>query len=514
MAHDPFKAIVAPRPIGWIGTKGRDGSLNLSPYSFFNIVSDQPKLVMFSSSGRKHSLKNAEETGHFTASLASRHLADQMNASSAPVPYGVNEFELAGLTARMGELVDAPFVAEAYTALECQVTDIMQPSGLNGRASESFLVFGEAFLRWAETARAGDRARAANALARAFLHAQMGTQEQRASVLAMTYLLDDPSPKVRLALAEALASSPEAPRAIIVALAQDQPEIACMVIMNSPVLREDDLVELVGRGHSFTRALVAARPRLGRGACAAIAEIGSENEILLLLENRSATVSRVSLRRLAERFGHSPQVRDELLDRDDLPADARHILVRHVATALAQSGLVRQTVGDGRMERLSRETSEAAAVAIADTVSPADIPRLVDHLRSNGLLTPSLLIHALCSGRTDFFAQSICALVDLDERRVRSILATGRAHSVRALFEAAGISRSIVGVFVEAVFQWRGAAARDGAESCYAALLARFADLGEKDDPVKELLAMVEQLHNEETRREARSHAGHLSLAA
>lgn len=143
MAHDPFKAIVAPRPIGWIGTKGRDGSFNLSPYSFFNIVSDTPKLVMFSSSGRKHSLRNAEETGVFTASLASRHLAGHVNASSAPVDYGVNEFEMAGLTAAMGQVVDAPYVAEAYTALECRLTEIIQPKGLDGEKSQSFMVFGQ-----------------------------------------------------------------------------------------------------------------------------------------------------------------------------------------------------------------------------------------------------------------------------------------------------------------------------------------------------------------------------------
>src|SRR3546814_6394136 len=82
LRNDPFKAIVAPRPIGWIGTRGRDGSFNLSPYSFFNVVSDTPKIVMFSSGGRKDSLRNAEETGVFTASLASRHLAAEVNASS------------------------------------------------------------------------------------------------------------------------------------------------------------------------------------------------------------------------------------------------------------------------------------------------------------------------------------------------------------------------------------------------------------------------------------------------
>ncbi|MGN7293732.1 flavin reductase family protein [Rhizobium sp. SAFR-030] len=143
MAHDPFKAIVSPRPIGWIGTKGTDGSRNLSPYSFFNIVSDQPKIVMFSSSGRKHSLKNAEETGVFTASLVSRHLVDRMNASSAAVEYGVDEFLLAGLTPKAGDVVDAPYVAEAYAALECRVTQIIQPHGVDGQPSASIMVFGE-----------------------------------------------------------------------------------------------------------------------------------------------------------------------------------------------------------------------------------------------------------------------------------------------------------------------------------------------------------------------------------
>lgn len=143
LPHDPFKAIVAPRPIGWIGSKGRDGSLNLSPYSFFNAVSDTPKLVMFSSSGQKDSLRNVEESGVFTASLVSRHLVDQMNASSAPVAYDVNEFDLAKLTAKPGQLVDAPLVAEAYAALECRVTQIMQPVDVNGQEVQSWVVFGQ-----------------------------------------------------------------------------------------------------------------------------------------------------------------------------------------------------------------------------------------------------------------------------------------------------------------------------------------------------------------------------------
>jgi len=143
LPHDPFKAIVAPRPIGWIGSKGGGGTLKLSPYSFFNAISDKPKLVMFSSSGQKDSLQNVRETGVFTASLVSRHLVDKMNASSAPVDYTVNEFELAGLMPERGQVVDAPYVLEALAALECRVTQIIQPTDVDGKPAESWVVFGQ-----------------------------------------------------------------------------------------------------------------------------------------------------------------------------------------------------------------------------------------------------------------------------------------------------------------------------------------------------------------------------------
>ncbi|KQV81550.1 flavin reductase family protein [Rhizobium sp. Root1220] len=143
LAHDPFKAIVSPRPIGWIGSRGSDGSINLAPYSFFNAVSDRPKLVMFSSAGRKHSQRNAYETGEFTCNFVSRHLVDKMNTSSAMVPYGVDEFALSGLTAKKGELVDAPYVSEAFAVLECKVTEILEPRSLTGEASENIVVFGQ-----------------------------------------------------------------------------------------------------------------------------------------------------------------------------------------------------------------------------------------------------------------------------------------------------------------------------------------------------------------------------------
>ncbi len=143
LAHDPFKAIVSPRPIGWIGTKGAGGIHNLAPYSFFNAVSDKPKLVMFSSSGHKDSVRNIEETGAFTCSFVGRNVLEQMNMTSLTAPYEESEFELAGLTPQQAHLVDAPFVAEAHAALECRMTEVMRPRGVDGTLSESWVVFGQ-----------------------------------------------------------------------------------------------------------------------------------------------------------------------------------------------------------------------------------------------------------------------------------------------------------------------------------------------------------------------------------
>ena len=143
LAHDPFKAIVSPRPIGWIGSKGRDGTLNLAPYSFFNAVADKPKLVMFSSIGHKHSQRNARETGVFTCNFVSRNLAEKMNLSSAALPYGTSEFEFAGLTPKQAELIDAPYVAGAFAVLECKVTEIIEPKTLSGEPTENVFVFGQ-----------------------------------------------------------------------------------------------------------------------------------------------------------------------------------------------------------------------------------------------------------------------------------------------------------------------------------------------------------------------------------
>src|SRR3954467_3592014 len=130
LPHSPFKAIVAPRPIGWISTRDRLGRVNLAPYSFFNAFSDAPPIVGFSSGGRKDSLRNAEEAGEFVANLATRALAEAVNLTSAAVPHGVDEMAMAGLTAATCRLVAAPRVGESPAVLECKLIRVIRITDL------------------------------------------------------------------------------------------------------------------------------------------------------------------------------------------------------------------------------------------------------------------------------------------------------------------------------------------------------------------------------------------------
>ncbi|WP_311971471.1 flavin reductase family protein [Pseudomonas baltica] len=143
LPHDPFNAIVGPRPIGWISSQSADGKLNLAPYSFFNAFNYIPPIIGFCSIGRKDSLNNIEATGEFVWNLATRPLAEAMNQSCAPVAPDVNEFELSGLTAVPSQIVGVPRVKETPVAFECKVTQIIQLQRADQQLVPSWLILGE-----------------------------------------------------------------------------------------------------------------------------------------------------------------------------------------------------------------------------------------------------------------------------------------------------------------------------------------------------------------------------------
>lgn len=143
LRHDPFNAIVGPRPIGWISTCNASGQRNLAPYSFFNAFNYVPPIIGFSSIGSKDTVRNIAETGEFVWNLTTRTLAEAMNQTCAPVPPQVSEFDIAGLSARASTLVRPARVAESPVSFECKATQVIQLKGLDGVNVSSWLVLGE-----------------------------------------------------------------------------------------------------------------------------------------------------------------------------------------------------------------------------------------------------------------------------------------------------------------------------------------------------------------------------------
>ena len=143
LPHDPFKALVTPRPIGWVSTLSRAGAVNLAPYSFFNAICDQPPMVVFSSNGKKDSVTFAEESGEFVWNMATFALRHQMNATSAVLPRGESEFAYAALATAPSRCVAPPRVAASPAALECKVSDIFRLKDMTGAATDNYLVFGQ-----------------------------------------------------------------------------------------------------------------------------------------------------------------------------------------------------------------------------------------------------------------------------------------------------------------------------------------------------------------------------------
>jgi flavin reductase (DIM6/NTAB) family NADH-FMN oxidoreductase RutF len=142
LKHDPWKALAVPRPIGWISTQSRDGTVNLAPYSFFNAIADRPHYVVFGSAGIKDTLKNIEDSGEFVCNIANYDLRHHMNMTSAPVPYGVSEFPIGGVTAAASKLVKAPRVKEAPASFECRHHQTIALPGAGKYQASYHLVIG------------------------------------------------------------------------------------------------------------------------------------------------------------------------------------------------------------------------------------------------------------------------------------------------------------------------------------------------------------------------------------
>ena len=313
------------------------------------------------------------------------------------------------------------------------------------------------FLQWIRSAPPGERAEATSALARAYLHSDLSPDDLAAAEGAMIMLLDDPSPLVRRALAEVFASSQKAPRIVVHALAADQPDVALPILSHSPILLEDDLVDLIATGQADTQVAIAGRALLSRPLAAAIAEVGPAEACLALLENADAEIALFSIDRIVERFGHLAAIRENLVARDDLPMATRQALLSKLSQTLAGFVAARQWLGPEHAEFAAREACEKATVALAAETPYDEVAELMQHLRQSCQLTAGMILRALLSGNVVLFEEALAELSGLPLDRVTSYIHDKNISGFRALYRKAGLPDAAYPAFREAI-----AAMRDG----------------------------------------------------
>ncbi|ARQ01268.1 DUF2336 domain-containing protein [Pseudorhodoplanes sinuspersici] len=307
------------------------------------------------------------------------------------------------------------------------------------------------FLFWLRSAPAGERAEATAALARAYLYSDLSNDDLAAAEGAMTMLLDDPSPLVRAAMAEVLAASEYAPASVIYALAADQPEISIVILERSPLLLDAELVDAVAAYGTMAQSAVARRAKLPRSVAAAIAEVGTAEACLELVENPGADIAPFSMERLVERFGHLAAIREALLARSDLPASMRQALVATLSRTLAEFVIARDWLNADRAHRIAKEACEKATVALAASSSKDGVRPLIRHLRESGQLTAGLILRALLSGNMAMFEEALAELSGTTRTRVSALIQDRGGAGLRALYHKAGLPALAYPAFREAV---------------------------------------------------------------
>lgn len=370
------------------------------------------------------------------------------------------------------------------------------------------------FLLWARTAPAEARAKGAAALAGAYLRSAMSPEDRREAETALISLVDDPSLLVRRALAEELAAAPQAPRNVVLGLIAEQSDIAALLLAQSPVLTEADLVDAAAIGDGLAQRAIAQRPWLSAGICAALGEVAVEEALVALLANPTAEIPDFSLERIFERAGEVGAVREAMLVRDDLPAGLRQAIAAKVSDALAAFVFGCGWLTEERSARLARESTERVAVALAAGGEASDAPAIVDCLRENGRLTPGVILRSLLSGEPALAEAAFAALSGLPSSRVRALLWDRRGAGLKALYRKAAMPEALLPAFAAAVTALKHAGpGQRGAGGIDRELLAQvlIACEGLEGPQANALMALLRRLDAEAARDEARMLADSLA---
>lgn len=375
------------------------------------------------------------------------------------------------------------------------------------------------FLRWKDSADVGKRKSAAAALGRAYLKSELSFEDRCAAEAAITLLLDDPSEKVRYALAEAMCASANAPVQVITALVNDQCDIAGLVIARSPVVHDRDLVTRMRTAEDKLQILIANRPHVSNRLALAIAQHGCVEACVTLLKNFNADICGVSRAAITERHISNANIRGALLDGKQLEVELRVQIMKAASEALGSMNMFGKRRDNGTARLLTRDAEQRALVHIAGRANADDADTLIDALREDGDLTTQLLIRTACHGKMDFLARVIASLSGQTAQRVTSIFVNERSTQLVALLAKAGFSDAVQPVFASAISLWRDVAQGRmvaGAQEVTRQVMEQLEanDAPHLDAANDDILALLRSIYLDAMRENARRHAVDLARAA
>jgi uncharacterized protein (DUF2336 family) len=369
----------------------------------------------------------------------------------------------------------------------------------------------EHFLSWMQTAPVPKRAQAVSALARAYLYSQMSYEERITAESALTLLLEDPSSTVRFALADAIASSKNAPRHIVMGLATDTTEIATIVLSRSPVFTTGELVDLVASGTVEQQIAIACRGLINTALCGAIAEVGVVEACLGLLMNKAARYSRRIIQRIVERHGNNVEVRKILLKDESLDAEIRNKLLEKLGDNLSNFVSQKNWIPKPRIQKSVRDTLDRSSILFASKSDDKQVVALVESLIDSDRLTTGYLLRAICMGNITLFCKAMSQLTAVPAERIESMVSQDGHSTFRAAFVKSGMPIEAFEVFSTALNVWQGLLMEpewtSRARMPYLVTRQLVSNYQEKqNDVVDELLVLLRRISYDLARDEAKTH--------
>ena len=313
----------------------------------------------------------------------------------------------------------------------------------------------EYLLEWVHSAPVSKRVEAVRALVRTFVHQNVTDEDREEIEAAITTLTDDAAPTVRYEIAKSFGAHPSAPRHIISALANDSLEISTLVLSQSPVFHDAELVVFAEKGTEKQQISVACRPWVSAKLASDICALSCRDAAYALLMNPVVKLIKGDLHQLANRFGSDANIRNILIENPDLPANTRLLLIEKLSNSLGELAHKKAWLSKEKAGQVVSEAYDKVSILLAATSKDTDVRALVKLRIQENRLTPAYLLRAVCMGNINLVAHALSELSGVGFGRVETVLAKNRQSAMCAIYDRAGLPTSAFQIFLTAISTWR-----------------------------------------------------------